>query len=534
MKNSTTEPAEQLVQALASMEIKNPNRLNKLKRQYANDNRLGIPTNAELLVAYRALLLKKQIAPNQELEQLLKKRKIRTLSGVAPIAVLTKPHPCPGQCVFCPTEAAMPKSYLSNEPAVMRAERSQFDPFKQVTARLRALENNGHDTDKVELIIMGGTWSCHETDYQDWFVKRCFDGCNGKTSTKLAAAQKLNETAKHRIVAMTLETRPDYVDESEVVRMRALGATKVELGVQAIDDKILHLNKRGHGVAAIVNATKLLKQSGFKICYHIMPGLPGSTARRDLAMYKKLFSRAEFQPDFIKIYPTVVTKNSELYKWWRAGEYIPYSEKALFDLLLKMKLATPAYVRIIRLIRDIPEESIEAGNHITNLREALQAELIRKNKKCRCLRCREVKDDLSGLEKAKLFITKYKASNGTEYFLELADKKSGKLFAFLRLRLPNKKEANFISDLTGSAMIREIHTYGQMAPLVFKQTTGAQHQGLGARLMMEAEAIAIKQGFTKLAVISGIGVRGYYRKLGYELQGTYMVKSLKKLAAHGK
>lgn len=514
----------ELIKKLANLKVKNLNRLNKVKRKFANNYRINMVSNAELLALYRKLIKSKKIKENKGLEQLLQKRKIRTLSGVAPIAVLTKPYKCPGKCAYCPTEKEMPKSYLSNEPAVMRAILTKFDPLTQVKVRLRALADNGHATDKVELIIMGGTWSCFPRQYQNWFVKKCFDACNGRQSKSLGLAHKLNEKAKHRIVALTLETRPDYINPEELKYWRKLGATKVELGVQAIDDQILKKNKRGHLTKEIIQATKLCKQAGFKVAYHIMPNLPGSSTSKDLAMFKKLFSDPNYQPDLLKIYPTVVTKEAELFKWWQQGKYKPYTDQQLFNLLLKMKLAVPEYVRIIRLIRDIPKESIEAGNLVSNLREDLQKALKKQGKSCKCIRCREAREQIQGVNRAKLFIKKYQASGADEYFLEFASKKKDKLYAFLRLRLA-KDERNFIPEIQDCAMVREIHTYGKLVPL--KSKTGAvQHIGFGKRLMQEAENIARKNGFTKMAVISGVGVRGFYKKIGYKQIGTYMIKNL--------
>ena len=516
---------EELINKLAKLKVKNLNRLNKIKRRFASEHKIGMISNADLLSVYRYLIKKKKIKTNKDLEFLLQKRKIRTLSGVAPVAVLTKPYDCPGKCAYCPTEEDMPKSYLSNEPAVMRAQLTDFDPFKQVTVRIRALTNNGHNTDKIELIVMGGTWSYFPRQYQNWFIKRCFEACNGRKSTTLEHAQKLNEKTKHRIVALTLETRPDYINEEEIKYWRKLGATKVELGVQTLDDKVLNLNKRGHGVSAVIKATHLFKQAGFKIAYHMMPNLPGSSPKKDLADFEKLFSDQNFQPDLLKIYPTVVTKNSLIHRWWKQGKYKPYSDKVLFDLLLKIKLLVPDYVRIIRLIRDIPKESIEAGNIVSNLREDLQKAIHEQGKRCKCIRCREAREDISDLKKAKLSIEKYPASEATEYFLQFTSKNKQKLYAFLRLRIPNKEEENFISEIKNTAMIREVHTYGKLIPLKSKEK-GIQHMGFGTRLTNEAEKIAKEAGFSKISVISGIGVRGFYRRLGYKVAGTYMTKKI--------
>ncbi len=516
----------ELIRKLAGLKIKNTNRLNKVKRAFANKYHIGMISNADLLALYRELLKNSEIKQNTELEKLLQKRKIRTLSGVAPVAVLTKPYPCPGRCAYCPSEKDMPKSYLSNEPAVMRAIATKFDPFVQVSSRIKALKNNGHDTDKIELIIMGGTWSSFPKKYQTWFVKKCFDACNEKTATSLAQAHTWNETAKHRIVALTLETRPDYIDEKEIANWRKLGATKVELGVQAIDDAILKRNKRGHLTREIVRATKLFKQAGFKVAYHMMPNLPGATPGKDATMFKKLFQSPDYQPDFLKIYPTVVTKQSLLYKWWQTGKYKPYSKKQLLKLLVEIKKIIPDYVRIIRLIRDIPKESIVAGNKVTNLREDLKKELDQQKIQCQCIRCREAREDIKNLNQAKLFIEEYKASGATEYFLQYASPNKRKLYAFLRLRLPEKNEKNFIPEIKNAAMLREVHTYGRLIPLNTKSEPGIQHEGFGTKLTKLAEKIAMEHGFQQMAVISGVGVRGFYRKNGYRLKGTYMTKKI--------
>ncbi len=520
------ENTSKLLQILLKEKPRTHSKLNKIKRKFARDNKISkLITNAELLNLYQKLIATDDIKANPVLRSLLKKRAIRTLSGVAPVAVLTKPHPCPGNCAFCPTEFEMPKSYLSNEPAVMRAMMTQFDPHKQVTVRINALTRNGHATDKIELIVMGGTWSYFPDKYQNWYIKRCFDACNKKTSKTLAQAQKLNEKAKHRIVGLTLETRPDYINENEIKKFRKLGCTRVEIGVQSTDDKVLKKNKREHGQKEIIKATKLLKNAGFKVAYHMMPNLAGSTPQKDLKIFKQLFSKQEYQPDMLKIYPCTVVKGSELYNWWKKGQYKPYSQKQLVDLLIKIKLSIPEYVRIIRLIRDIPAESIEAGNKITNLRQYLKEDLKKQKKHCKCIRCREARTNIFGAKNAKLFIKKYQASKGTEYFLQFASSNKKTLFAFLRLRLPEQKK-HFIPELCNAAIIREVHTYGQMVPIEKKQAKAVQHLGFGKKLMKHAEMIAKNNGYDKMVVISGIGVRGYYRKLGYQLQGTYMVKKL--------
>jgi elongator complex protein 3 len=510
-----------------------------VKRKLAKKYGASILSHSEILKEYRKNPAAGTLKQQSELERILRKRSVRTMSGIAPVAVLTKPYPCPGKCAYCPTEKDVPQSYLSNEPAVMRAIRCGFDPYKQVELRLRSLEANGHEPTKIELIVIGGTWSVLPENYKYWYIAQCFKAANDFEKVKNAKSQKFNEklkieiikkllsieqkkneSAKYKIIGITLETRPDYINAKELLEMRELGATRVELGVQAIDDKILKLNKRGHGVAEIVRATEMLKNFGFKVTYHIMPGLPGSTAKKDLAMFKKLFTDERFQPDQLKFYPTVVTRGSLLYRWWKDGKYKPYSDKVLQDLIVKCKKAVPPYVRIIRLIRDIPGESIMAGNRITNLRQVMKDRGVA----CRCIRCREAKDKKFKVSDLKLKIIKYKASNGVEYFLNYESKDEKILYGFCRLRLASVETPLNPPFARGAGLIRELHVYGELVSVGGNKKV--QHAGLGKMLMQEAEKISRKNGFKKIAVIAGVGVRGYYRKLGYRLENSYMVKNL--------
>lgn len=496
-----------------------------LARTEAGKLKLPSPEKSSLLATYRQLLKTGKIKQNKVLEQLLTKRAVRTMSGVAVISVLTKPHPCPGNCLFCPTEKNMPKSYLSNEPAVMRAILNDFDPYRQVTMRLKALQANGHSTDKIELIVMGGTWSYHTPQYQKWFIKRCFEALNNKSAKTLKEAQKKNESAKHRCIGLTLETRPDYINIAEIKRMRELGCTRVELGIQHINDKILKLNRRGHTAKQSIEAIKLLKDAGFKLNLHLMPNMYGSTPAKDLKMFRELYSNGNYMPDMIKIYPCVVNEHADLYKLYKQKKYKPYTDKQLLELLKKIKKITPEWVRITRLIRDIPEESIIAGNKITNLRQLIQEQAKQEGWSCRCIRCREAGHQPTQSGKIKFNKIEYQASDGAEYFLnfESIDKKV--LYAFLRLRLPNDSQKPPLPELKDSALIREVHTYGQLTGL--GQSGEVQHLGLGKKLLLEAESIAGKNGYKKIAVIAGIGVREYYQKNGYQLEGTYMTKNLK-------
>ncbi len=491
-------------------------------------------SKAKLIVAYKNLIKKGKIKEDKNFAKLLTKRAVRTLSGVSVITVLSKPFTCPGKCVYCPLEPDMPKSYLSNEPAAARAKMNLFDPIRQVNMRVQALLNNGHQVDKLEVLVLGGTWSFYPVEYQDEFIRDLFYAANTfdeeqkRAPLSLEEEQNINETARYKIIGLTLETRPDYINEEEIKRLRRLGCTRVQIGVQHTDNKILELINRGHDIEESIHATKLLKEAGLKVDQHYMPDLPGSTPAKDLKMFEYVYSSPDLQPDQIKIYPCVVNEYAPLYRWYEQGKYKPYSEKDLMELLLSVKKITPPWVRINRLIRDIPEESIVAGNKITNLRQYLQVEMKKRGQQCKCIRCREVRSDL--VEKPKLVKREYPASDGQEIFLsfESADEKT--IYAFLRLRFNEDPKKNIFPELKNASLVRELHVYGQMIPVyneaVDDEISQAQHLGLGKKLMLEAEKITKENGLSRVAVISGIGVRGYYRKLGYTLEGTYMTKEL--------
>ena len=532
--------------------IKTRNDLDVARRLICKKYKINAILNSDLWRTYQVLVEKKEIKVNLLLEQILKKRSIRTLSGIAPVAVLTKPYACPGTCAYCPRESDdVPVSYLSNEPAVMRAIRCSYDPYVQVALRLKALEVNGHSPKKIEIIVIGGTWSYLPKNYKYWYILNCFKAANDFSSIRkkikvnqgfdlekdthifknelkavykqnlkfseleknLIKEQKKNEKADYKIIGLTLETRPDYINQEELEEMRILGCTRVEMGVQAIDDEILKLNKRGHGIKEIVSATKLLKQYGFKITYHLMPALPGSTPEKDLIIFKQLFTDERFQPDQIKFYPTVVTKGSLLYKWYLQGRYKPYSDQVLQELIVNCKKVVPKYVRIIRLIRDIPGESIVAGNKITNLRQIMKDRGV----KCDCIRCREVKD--GKIAKYNLNIESYLSSSGKEYFISIDSLDKKTLYGFCRLRIDKNSPIS-------PAIIRELHVYGELVPTGSLAIKKIQHIGLGKKLIMKAEEIALENKLKNIAVISGVGVRDYYRKFGYKLKNSYLFKKI--------
>jgi len=562
--NENVKIEEVTIQELIKNRIKTPAGLAAIKRKMAKKYKVPCLSNIKILKSYRELVKKKKIKRSKKIENLLRTRPIRSLSGIVNVSVLTKPYPCPGKCLYCPLERGMPKSYLSGEPAAERAKRLKFNPYLQVKKRIEMLKNEGHPTDKIDLRIIGGTWSYYPKNYQVWFIKECFRACNGFNRTKkskiknpykaepsgfrqksklqikiqkLEKIQKRNEKAKSRITGISVETRPDFINERGVKFMRELGITRVELGVQSVFDDVLKLNLRGHGVREIILATKILKDAGFKICYQVMPNLLGSDLERDEKMFKGLFSNSNFSPDYLKIYPCALLKETPLYKWYLKGKYKPYSKEELIDLTKKIKLKIPYYVRIQRITRDIPSQYIiEGGAKISNLRQIVQEKMKNENLKCKCIRCREIREKYDPKEKVYLFRKDYKASEGKEIFLSFENKNRTKLFSFLRLRIPLKghnrvttvtKVCPILLVLKNAALIREIQTFGEVVPPHQIWWGAPQHRGFGKKLIKEAEKIVKKEfGLRKIAVISGVGVRDYFKKLGYRLKTTYMTKEI--------
>jgi elongator complex protein 3 len=582
--------------------------------------------NLYFVKAYEDLVKEGKIEANEEFLRLIQKRRIRTMSGVAPVTVLTKPFPCPGKCTYCPTDVRMPKSYLISQPAAQRGFRQRFDPYSQVYVRLKALEMTGHQVSKVELRILGGTWSSYPKGYQTWFVKRCLQAMNeykevrsknekgkkdleeqvglgdsfgklGMTSAERTVKNRIetrrgvdevntlevrsleggrlkfddvveeNETAAVRCIGINVETRPDWVDAAEIKRLRRLGVTKVEIGVQTTDDKVQELTRRGHDLEAVRVATKLFKDAGFKLSYHMMPNLEGTTVERDKKMVGELFSDDRYQPDYLKIYPCVVIPRTSLSVRYRKGLYEPYDDKTLFDVLYENMKSVPEYCRIDRVARDIPSNEIEAGSKVSNVRQMLEKKLLEDGTPCRDIRYREIGETEFRMENVEFRIREYRASGGTEMFLSYEDSKQDKLIALLRLRFPdgsrgsrvksregvsskgqvsrfkrevpdskflilNSKEKDEdkgvrlrIKELEQAALVREVHVYGRQIS-VGKKGSKKQHVGWGTKLMADVERLAKKAGYKKIAVIAGIGTREYYKKFGYKLEGTYMVKML--------
>ncbi len=443
---------------------------------------------------------------------------------MTPVAVMTRPLKCPGQCIFCPTYPAIPQSYTPESPAVLRAIRCDYDAGKQVRSRLKALEEMGHPTDKIELIVMGGTFLAYPEDYQYQFIQGCLDGLNGRQSADLEEAKKINETAGHRCTGMCIETRPDWCRQQEIERMLEFGATRVELGVQILDDEIYRLTRRGHKVEDVVRATALLRQHGFKVHYHWMPGLPGSTPEHDLELSRKLFEDERFRPDGLKLYPTMVVEGTELEKWYFENRYQPYEISTMINLMVDIKSIVPKYVRISRVLRDIPAKFITAGCK-DSLRGVVKQRMKRKGIECQCIRCREYGHRArDGWETGEPRLTRmdYEASGGREILLSFEDE-TETLFGLLRLRIQPRSESG-----GNSAVIRELHVYGPEVPLTEQREGAAQHRGLGKALINEAERIAADEfKAPQMTILSGIGAREYYRsEFGYSLQGAYMVKEL--------
>jgi len=449
------------------------------------------------------------------------KNPIRTLSGVAPISVMIPPRKCPhGTCIYCPSLNS-PQSYTPKSPAVLRASAVDYLPEKQIEMRLKQLKEMGHSTNKVELIIMGGTFLGFGEEFQFDFVKRCYNALNGKVSKTLEEAKKINETASHRCVALCIETRPDICGEKEIANMLKFGCTRVELGVQAIDNKIYEKVNRGHKVKDVVNATELLKKHGFKVGYHLMPGLPGSNVKKDYKMFGEIFSNANFKPDQLKIYPCQVLEGAELAKLFHRGEYLPYTAEQTKKLLVEVFPLIPRYCRVMRVMREIQRDYIIAGIFNIGLREEVEKELRSKGIKLNEIRSREIGHVLKNMgntsESVRIKKTQYSASNGKEIFLEAINKKDI-LFGLLRLRIDKK---------TDFSMVRELHVYGAVVPIGEKDAEQFQHKGLGKKLLKEAEEISKKKGYKRIKIISGVGVREYYKSLGYNLdEEGYMVKNL--------
>lgn len=488
-----------------------------------------------LVHVYQQQLLAGTHPQDAQLLARIRMKPIRSLSGVSTVTVLTEPHSCPGECIFCPDDRELPKSYLREEPGAARAFQNDFDPWAQVRSRLETYTAIGHPIDKIELLILGGSWSAYERTYREWFVKRCLDAMNGQEARDLAHAQEINQSALSRNVGLVVETRPDTINPSELAHMRRLGVTKVQMGAQSFDDDILRINCRGHAVEDTLNATALLRAAGFKIVLHWMPNLMGATLASDLLDFPKMW-QGGFCPDEIKIYPTQLLREAPLYEFWQAGDYQPYSTEELISLIADLKPIIPVYTRVNRIIRDIPATYIQAGSRRSSLRQDIDKELDKRGQRCRCIRCREIRGRSVDMSRLQMKDEIYYPADAEEHFISYVTP-DDQLVGYLRLSLPaeNLTAARLpgheslyaeMPEIRGAALIREVHIYGQSLQMGSEMDGAAQHSGLGSALLEESANIARAKGFRKLAVIAAIGTSLYYRKRGFVHEGLYMTKSL--------
>ncbi len=522
-------PPEKMIQARRALEEV---RAGKPVETALRDNLWNkAPLHKSALVAtYHLLVGKGEWEADESLLATIRLKPVRTLSGVTTVTVLTKPAPCPGTCIFCPDDVRMPKSYLPDEPGAMRAVEHNFAPFAQVRSRLEALVSVGHPTDKIELLILGGTFSAYSREYQAWFVRQCFLAMNSMPvdtpeDVPLTELHLANENAACRNVGLSVETRPDEITSQELAWLRSLGVTKVQVGAQSLDDEILRRNARGHTVAALHRAVALLRRGGFKIVLHWMPNLLGATPQSDREDFTRLWQG--LCPDELKIYPTQLLENTSLHEIWKRGEYRPYTTQELIDLIADIKLSIPRYCRVNRIIRDIPSTHVLEGNKRTSLRQDIQAELKRRGTRCQCIRCREVRSDKIDIASLQLDDLVYFPDGAEEHFISFVTPED-RIAGFLRLSLPgaDAPQTN-LSDLKGAAVIREVHVYGQSLEVGKEQLGAAQHGGLGTKLLLEAGRIAREKSFRKLAVIAAVGTRLYYLRRGFQRGELYLVKEIR-------
>lgn len=505
--------------------------INRVKNQVAAAFKLERTTsNAEIISALKP-------KEKRKLMPILRRKATRTISGVAVVAVMTKPHPCPQPepCAYCPggPPYGVPQSYTGFEPAAMRGQQNNYDPYLQVRSRIEQLKAIGHRIDKIELIIMGGTFPSTPLEYQTRFIQRCLDAMTGKESATLEEAKADAEKSRVRNVGITVETRPDWAKEVHVNAMLNMGVTRVEIGVQNPDDAIYRLVGRTHSVEDVVEATRIAKDAGLKVVYHMMPGMPGSSPAKDLEAFKKVFTDPKFKPDMVKIYPCLVLEGTKAYEWYRAGTYKPYSTEEAAVLIVEVKKNLPAWVRIMRVQRDIPAPLIVAGVDKSNLRQIVQQKLIEHGDRCTCIRCREVGHRMMvgevepNLEKVQILTTRYEASKGQEFFISAEDIENDILVGYLRLRVPSAKAHRPEIDDVRSAIVRELHVYGPLVPVGKHLARAWQHKGYGAVLLSQAERVAREEcDLKKLLVISALGTKQYYARFGYRHDGVYVSKIL--------
>ncbi|TLZ72799.1 MAG: tRNA uridine(34) 5-carboxymethylaminomethyl modification radical SAM/GNAT enzyme Elp3 [Methanobacteriota archaeon] len=505
---------EEIWERLARGQVRGKADLQRAKSELVRRHRLqGIPPDSEILAASPPGM-------REAFADLLRVKPTRSASGVAVVSVMTPPRACPhGTCVFCPggPRLGTPQSYTGDEPAARRGARHRYDPRAQTVARLDQLRRTGHATDKIDLIILGGTFSALDPAFRESFVKECLDGLNGSEAGTLDEAQTRNETAPSRCIGLTIETKPDCFVGPEVKECLRLGVTRVELGVQTTHDDVLRLANRGHTDADTRTATRHAKDAGLKVCYHMMPGLPGTDADRDLDSFRAIFENPDYRPDMLKVYPTLVVEGTGLHTMWALGRYRPLTTEAAADLVARMKELVPPWVRIQRIQREIGADAILGGPTKGDLRVRAQERLRAEGKRCHCIRCREIGlgQKRLAMEDAEFHRLEYDASGGREVFLSFEDRAREALVAYARLRVCD-----------AGTFLRELKVFGRVVPISVEPGDRWQHRGLGARLLAECERIAEEQGRPEILVTSGVGVRGYYRRFGYRRSGPYMAKPL--------
>jgi len=521
--SSFSKACVEISQNLLSVSLLTRNKVKtEIKKVCAKYSLERIPRNDEILSTVKGLEYNK-------LQNALLRKPVKTASGVAVIALMPMPYACPhGRCTYCPggIEFNTPNSYTGNEPLTINAIENEYDPKKQIITKLEKLRAYGHDLSKLELVVVGGTFPFMPKDYQKNFIKSCYDALNGFDSLNLEKAKENNEHADIRNVGFTLETKPDYCKKEHVDLMLGYGITRIEIGVQSLRNKVYKIVNRGHDFNDVIESFQIAKDAGYKIVAHMMPGLPSMTPDDDIADFKQLFEDPRLRPDMLKIYPSLVLENTHLYKEYQDGIYKPYSDQEMIKVLTEMKRIVPRWVRIMRIQREISKNEIVAGPKLGNLRQIVHKNLKKKNIRCRCIRCREPglskMNDYSSL---KLNRENYSSSNGEEIFLSYDDP-NDTIFGFLRLRHPSSNaHRNEISHDT--CIVRELHVYGKLQKIGKHDKNSIQHSGLGKSLMIQAEKIS-KEEFDakKLLVISAVGTRMYYQKLGYSLNGPYMAKEL--------
>jgi len=521
--------SDEIIDRITRLDSPSRDDINRVKLEVCREHHSPtIPANSDLL----------QRIPNSHLglRPLLTGKQVRSISGVTTVAVMPKPWACPhGKCTYCPggPEVGVPRAYTGKEPAVMRALETKYDPYLQVKSRLTQLQVIGHVADKVELILVGGTFPFLPRIYQEDFVKSCLDALNGVGSQTLEEAKTIAETAETRNVGITVETRPDWSRRGHVDHMLSLGVTRVEIGVQTLYDDVYERIHRDHTVADVVEATRTLKDSGLKVGYHMMLGLPGCDHNRDLKAFQRIFQDADFKPDMLKIYPCLVTPGTQLYEEWKRGDYKPYSTEESARLIAEIKRFIPPWVRIMRIQREIPADGISDGVKNGNLRQLVQNELVKNGITCHCIRCREVghtflrNQSRPDPDRIRLNRITYEGSGGTDIFLSFEDAEQDILVGYVRLRIPSESthRPEIASQNTG--IIRELHVFGQTVPVGEKMETAFQHKGFGSKLLKEAETIATDEyEQKKMLVISALGTKLYYARYGYEKDGPYVSKSI--------